>query len=901
MTRQGLDKEQSLMNDCNKMETRAQGPVASESNIQTYEAAIDYARRGWRVIPVNGIEDGVCACKKGQACGSAGKHPLTNNGLKDGMTERERIDTWWESWPNANVAVVTGDESGIWVLDADGEAGVKAVADLEREHGEFPPTPITRTGGGGRHYFFAWPHDVRVPSGTRLGDLAIDSRGAGGYAIVPPSRHRSGRSYEWELSPDDVEPAQAPDWLVRIATEKELPAGSKAGRAEEQSDFSEEGERNGCVHKTQDLATDPGAPEGERHQRALSLIGAHIARREDLAEITEKALAWASRCIPPMPLDEIRRIITDLSEKDRKQVQTAEVWEQPASFYEFNLPPFPTDALPGWLRDFVSAEATATQTPADLSGMLCLSAMAACCAKKIRVRVNEGYSEPTNLFVAVALPPANRKSAVFCDVTAPIRVYERSETERMAPEIAKLRNEAEIAEARLNRSQKDAANADTDVALQLEEEANRLAQEFHQLKVPKPPRFIAADATPEALGSLLSDHHGRMAVMSPEGDVFDLISGRYGHGTPNFGVYLQAHAGDDLRVDRKNRNPEFVRNPALTVGLAVQPDVICGLGAKRELRGRGLLARFLYALPKSLLGYRDPNPPAVPKAISSEYARNVSALLEIKPQLDEAGDIVPFEVHLCPAAEMSRIEFIARLEPMLGEGGELGTIQDWAGKLGGAVLRIAGLLHMAEQVADKSPWNQPMSAETMNRAIRIGNYLIAHAQAAFAQMGVDHLVEDAKHVLGWMRREGFKTFSERDCFEATKSRFRKVDALRPALATLLTHGYIRLSSGAPRKGPGRPRSPVYEVNPHISAHSQNPQNTIAIENLANSANSATKVGICENGNDGGVANLDLQNGSQMDHFANNANITTKFGNCDIGCDAAVDVSMSESNYEEGTI
>jgi hypothetical protein len=82
--------------------------------------------------------------------------------------------------------------------------------------------------------------------------------------------------------------------------------------------------------------------------------------------------------------------------------------------------------------------------------------------------------------------------------------------------------------------------------------------------------------------------------MSAEGDVFDLMAGRYSaKTTSNFGVYLKGHAGDPLRVDRVGRPPEFVLQPALTVGLAVQPDVIPGgLRQKPEFRGRGLLARF---------------------------------------------------------------------------------------------------------------------------------------------------------------------------------------------------------------------------------------------------------------------------------------------------------------------
>src|SRR3989442_14468239 len=87
-------------------------------------------------------------------------------------------------------------------------------------------------------------------------------------------------------------------------------------------------------------------------------------------------------------------------------------WEPPAPFDEFDLPAFPTDALPGWLREFVEAEARATQTPSDLAALLGLSICAAACGKRIEVQVKDGHIEPVNLFTVTPLPPGNRKTAV---------------------------------------------------------------------------------------------------------------------------------------------------------------------------------------------------------------------------------------------------------------------------------------------------------------------------------------------------------------------------------------------------------------------------------------------------------------------------------------------------------
>ena len=95
--------------------------------------------------------------------------------------------------------------------------------------------------------------------------------------------------------------------------------------------------------------------------------------------------------------------------------------------------------------------------------------------------------------------------------------------------------------------------------------------------------------------------------------MFDQMAGRYNQAAgPNLGVYLKGHAGDLLKVDRRGRPPEYVERPCLTIGLAVQPEVLRGLASRPGFGGRGLLARFLYSLPESLVGRRQPGAPPVP-------------------------------------------------------------------------------------------------------------------------------------------------------------------------------------------------------------------------------------------------------------------------------------------------
>ena len=88
------------------------------------------------------------------------------------------------------------------------------------------------------------------------------------------------------------------------------------------------------------------------------------------------------------------------------------------------------------------------------------------------------------------------------------------------------------------------------------------------------------DITPEKLGQTLAENGERLAIVSDEGGVFDIMAGRYSNGVPNLDVYLQSHAGGAVRVDRGNRPPVMMNHPALTIALSPQPDVLRGLTEK---------------------------------------------------------------------------------------------------------------------------------------------------------------------------------------------------------------------------------------------------------------------------------------------------------------------------------
>jgi len=166
-------------------------------------AARAYRARGWSVIPVE----------------PRGKRPLIPwRALQTRQAPAAELERWFERWPDANVAIVTGRLSGLVVLDVDPRhGGAESLAAFEAEHGPLPDTLEVLTGGGGRHLYFRHPGG-RV--GNRVGlRPGMDLRGDGGCVVAPPSVHPSGQSYAWRQGrgPDDRAAAPLPRGLVAAA------------------------------------------------------------------------------------------------------------------------------------------------------------------------------------------------------------------------------------------------------------------------------------------------------------------------------------------------------------------------------------------------------------------------------------------------------------------------------------------------------------------------------------------------------------------------------------------------------------------------------------------------------------------------------------------------------------
>jgi hypothetical protein len=180
------------------------------------EAALEYAGRGWRVFPLHSPTVAGCSCGNRNCGKSIGKHPRTAHGLQDACTDAAKISVWWERWPDANIGIATGPESGVFVLDIDGELGDAALSTHHRQGRNLPDT-LTVSTGRGKHIYFRWPEGQTIRNSAGKLAKGLDIRGDRGYAVIPPSIHQTGARYAY-IDPN-ASISDAPAWLLALVAQ----------------------------------------------------------------------------------------------------------------------------------------------------------------------------------------------------------------------------------------------------------------------------------------------------------------------------------------------------------------------------------------------------------------------------------------------------------------------------------------------------------------------------------------------------------------------------------------------------------------------------------------------------------------------------------------------------------
>ncbi len=522
-------------------------------------------------------------------------------------------------------------------------------------------------------------------------------------------------------------------------------------------------------------------------------------KQSDKLKMLDEA-GFPSTSAPP-PSDEDAPVVlqaTDIRERlKRLNVVGPIEWEPPIPFGSAERPLFPVHCLPAAVKGYVLAVSEALQVPVDMAAVTALGAMAACVQGKFNIQCKPDWTEPLNLYIVLIANPAERKSPVLNAMTKYIDEHEYNVNAKMKAEIEQNRLEKRMLQKTVERLL-DAAAKDPkkkDALLNAQEELSAFEDK-------KPERVLADDATMEALASLAANNGGIIALFSSEPGVFDIAGGRYSNGA-NLDFLLKAHCGDPVRIDRKGRESEYIPNPCLTMLLCAQPHAMEGIMSNAGFRGRGLTARFLYCQPMSPVGSRRFEVKPVSHDEKEAYRQLCLNLLEI-------SNAEPETLMLSPEAYTVNASFANELEPRLIN--DLEFIADFAGKLHGAILRIAGILHVVQNHVFAA--DTPVSEDTMMNAIEIGYYFLEHAISAYQIMGSDEKIQNAKYILRQLEKGAYEEIKQRDLLRLCR-RFKSVDEMLPAVALLEEFGYIRRDEQEYR-GTGRRPDDIIKVHPCVT-------------------------------------------------------------------------------------
>jgi len=506
-----------------------------------------------------------------------------------------------------------------------------------------------------------------------------------------------------------------------------------------------------------------------------------------------------------------------------------------APFEAYSILTFPLDVFPKWQSDYVDAVATFSQTPVDMAAMMALTSVAIAVQRRYNLEVLPGFVEPLCLYSMVALPSANRKSDVFNKMIAPIYAYEERLREELTEAISERKAEIEFLKAQHANVMKDVRKGSQDARQRLVD----IQKKLDSTKELFPPALIKQDITAEKLIQVMSENHNRMGVLSAEGGVLDIIAGLYSDKKSNVDIYLKGHSGEHYAYDRKNGGSVYLKSPTLTLGLLVQNDHLQHVLTNNTLNGRGLFPRFLYAIPDSPLGTR----PAISEPINPEVRRTyfemITHLLKRKPLppegtnnqaalsdyvMDAVQGIVHDEeeatqtIRFSPEAVKVYERLFNKIEPRLHpDNNDLtSATKAWAGKLVGQLMRIAGLLHMAEH-ADKEQLPEEVAASTVEAAVRLEEYFYAHALKAFGQASEGVHAEKQKYILQALAKaQGndtlIKWFTRTRIWNLLKRKgYAKVAFIDKDLQELVDRNYL-LVQHVERHGNGRD-STMYGLNP----------------------------------------------------------------------------------------
>ena len=394
-------------------------------------------------------------------------------------------------------------------------------------------------------------------------------------------------------------------------------------------------------------------------------------------------------------------------------------------------PPFPVHCVPGPVADYVDLVAADVQVDPVLPGLTALGVLAVLAQKTARVKVPK-FSEQLSLYVLPVADVSEGKSPVHGAIVGPLYAVEARLDVDGADTRTLHNEERRILAGRYEAAQKAAVNPKPK---QPAPDAATVAELARELDDHGPeqgrPRLHTDNVTMERLRELMADHDGRMGLVTPEWSFMGILKGKYAKsGGEDLSALLSAYTGSEpLVLDRMGRQGERIMHPALSIVALGQPARLVEFASIPGVEDQGVLARFMIARARTYAGTRTHTAGDYGSTRELRDTAEGQAWADLVDRLaDRVPSDVPPELRLNEEGLARWADWRNALEPDLAPGGRWNLIRGHAGKAAGLLLRLAGLLWLAED--PDADGTEPIPERVVEAAAELVDWdLVAHEDA----------------------------------------------------------------------------------------------------------------------------------------------------------------------------
>lgn len=726
------------------------------------------------------------------------------------MTDLDTFNSLFFARSLFNIGTVCGAVSGnLLVLDLDPQKGRGATAWLwnlliTHNNGMDLETWTQQTGGGGLQLFFRLPDGVRAPTGQNAA-LGIDVRGEGGWDMLPPSLHESGRQYQWVigLGPWECELLPIPSWLLEAIVEiiVNSKAASKQGASQTNTGRPPAAESThnafgmqiegreqkmaemvfarvadmrrrspilptaaeieaelldaysiyeSAVHP-RSAATTEGS-KGERLEREGRGLTAFREKFYYLIRQWDTKVADAAQEVPVQNVVQLIRNVEPVGQDD----PIFDPWEERPP-----TPPFPMDVLPGKIAAYCRMVATETGGDPSAVAMTVLTYASGAIDKSFRIAMKATpgnfWFEPPRLWVMLVGDPSSMKTPILRAVGRPLAAIER-----------RLQERAAAAKAAWIREGKDAGE-------------------------PEPPDapYLTADVTTvQAVAKLMSTHNRGVLIKPDElsGWLTSMDQWNKSAG-PDKAFWLKCYNGAEFRSDTIGKGSMFVENLCVSIIGGIQPK---SLGRLEDLSADGLMQRFV--------------PVMIEQGRMPADANDAIAHLAWEQMTERLWQLAPANINIDPETSNIFLEFSGFMLEEQKSNIHSDAYKQFCGKLRGLIGSISLILHLMDGVE----FNRVSARTALRARLIIEDFIIPHAQI-FYKENFGGLSDAVKPFAAYILTSDKARYTGRD-FSQNISRARGLGTkeMAQALSPLVNGGWLVEEAVA-----GRPDARAWTVTPGL--------------------------------------------------------------------------------------